>query len=197
MRSGIRNLFLLMLFMRLLIVPGLAQADVAKLLSLEELTSGADAIVMAKCIEVESFWKNNKVFTRNLFDVQQSLLGQHSFITVNTLGGTAQHPVLKTPVTTHATDNFGFAAGDEFVLFLQQRGDDEFVVLGGNQGAIKVKIDPQTRSKVIDSFLKKPSVQADQDQTGKQLTFEEMSLVEFLDRIKAVLKGQAVKEAEQ
>lgn len=194
MRNGIRNLFLLMLFMRLLVLPGLVQADVAKQLSLEELTTAADVIVVAKCIEVESFWKNNKVFTRNLFEVQQSLVGEHSSITVNTLGGTAQHPLLKTPVTTHATDNFAFVTGEEFVLFLQRRDNGEFVVLGGIQGAIKIKLDPQTQSKVIDSFLKTPSVET--NQSGKQLTFEEMSLVEFLDRINAVLSGKTVKEAE-
>lgn len=165
-------------------------AELAKVLTLDEKAAAAVAVVHAQCTETTTEWRNGKVFTRARFEVFDDLRasGMATIEIVNP-GGTAVHPVLKVAVTTSVSDAVPIAVGDEVILFASRYGPQEFRVLAGAQGYLKVSRDAAGEPHVRAVERQVTATPAARGQPGgARLEAEAYSLEQYKQRIRARLR---------
>jgi hypothetical protein len=129
----------------------LAHATVLRRLSLDELVSHADTIVVGKCEKTETVWLARKIYTIATVHVSKSVKGKvdpNSTIKVYVLGGRVRKPM---PVKMHVPGAAKVAPSEEMLLFLKPGGvkkrHHRFV--GMSQGKIPIRTDPKTGRKKI------------------------------------------------
>ncbi len=105
-------------------------------LSLDQLTTAADAIARVRCVSVESKWENGEIWTITTFEVVERLKGALApRVTVRLPGGHAGH------LTASVDGTPRFAAGEETIVFLQRVNITEFSVAGWVQGTFRIAQD--------------------------------------------------------
>jgi len=181
--------------------PAKVEATTIRKLSLDELISNADDIVVGKCEKKETAWIEKRIFTIATIAVSQCAKGQTAGgqkIQVYTLGGSVKEPL---PVTMHVPGAETISVGEEMLLFLERFGDRKQFrrVVGMSQGKLPVADDPMTKEKTVGFDLPVKGVRW-VDKGGKAVTpdtpnaQEEMtppgSLGGFLGRIHKIKQEQ-------
>lgn len=119
-------------------------------MSLGQMINEADVIIVAKCVQTRSYWQNNKIYTENIFNVQDSLKGSaQTEHVVTTLGGVALHPVLKKEVKMSVPGGVEFTSGQQALLFTKRNSVAQNQVVGLSQGLFVVEVDNETGIEVI------------------------------------------------
>ncbi len=119
-------------------------------MTLNEMVTSADTIVVARCTEIKSYWQDNKIVTDNLLDVQKTIKGESiAQYIVTTLGGTAMHPRLKAPVNMAIPGGASFLAGEEVLLFTRRNERGINQIVGFTQGKLIIETDAATGQKQI------------------------------------------------
>lgn len=172
-----------------MIVPPL-QATTLRKLSLEELVSYADEIVVGKCEKTETIWLEKRIFTVATVQVSQAAKGQAAAgrkLEVYILGGSVKEPI---PVRMIVPGAETMAAGEEMLLFLEKFGDKKQFhrVVGMAQGKLPVVTDPKTNEKKVGFHLPVKGVKwVDKDgkpvEPGAQGAHEEPDEAGILDGI--------------
>ena len=158
---------------------------------LDELLQLADTVVLGKVVSSSGYWKGEKIFTRSIIAVEQTLKGTvRDQLEINTLGGTAMHPRLGFPVSLAASTGVSLTPGETFVLLLRDRGQDGFQVVGMAQGKFPVTTDPQSGRRMIVVGPKKLDVKRSQPGLEKSLDIgvQQMQLEEFITFLQKQMK---------
>lgn len=114
-------------------------------MSLGEMIDKADAIVVARCVETRSYWQNNKIYTENILNVQDSVKGNvQAEHVVTTLGGIALHPILKKEVKMSVPGGVEFSVGQQALLFTQRNSIAQNQIIGLSQGLFVIEVDEET-----------------------------------------------------
>ena len=110
-------------------------------LTLDEMTDQSSAILLGRCVQVESTWNaaHTDIVTNNIFEVQEYYKGNLGRrVTITELGG---------QVDTWVAEYTGlprFAVGEEAVLFVWTDPHGGHQVLGLTQGKFAVQRDKST-----------------------------------------------------
>jgi hypothetical protein len=156
--------------------------------NLSKIINTADLIVHGVFSSVNSEWVGNKIITKGIFDISQSLKGiEGNSIIIKNYGGTAQHPALKVPVTMKISNGVVFSAGDERVLMLKRLSDKSYQIMGG-EGNISILKDSDGK-KGVAGMRKIHSIK---DAVAKNVTIssELMTIDEFYLYIKLEVEKQ-------
>ncbi|HPA20531.1 MAG TPA: hypothetical protein PLU30_22460 [Verrucomicrobiae bacterium] len=134
-----------------LFAPDSAQATTIRKLSLDELISSANDIVVGKCEKKETAWIEKRIFTISTIAVSHGAKGDAAGgqkIKVYTLGGSVKEPL---PVTMHVPGAETMAVGEDMLLFLERFGDKKQFrrVVGMSQGKLPVADDSKTGQKAV------------------------------------------------
>jgi hypothetical protein len=117
------------------------QATTLRKLSLSDLTSGADVIVVGKCEQKRCIWRDRKIYTVVTVRIERSLKGRHrtnEVVEVHVLGGQIRKPI---PVRMQVQGAAHVTVGEEMVLFLKKEGKEprRHSFVGMFQGKFTVK----------------------------------------------------------
>jgi hypothetical protein len=126
-------------------------ATTLRRLSIQELVSYSDSIIVGKCEKTETVWLEKRIYTIATVRVSQSAKGDHArgnVIQVYILGGSVKEPL---PVKMLVPGAETIAAGEEMVLFLEKFGDKRQFrrVVGMAQGKLPISTDPITGQKSV------------------------------------------------
>jgi hypothetical protein len=126
-------------------------ADSSQELSLSDLTRIADRIDVARCEEMTGHWQGKNIVTDNKLLVLQNIKGapHGQYFTLTTLGGTAAHPKLKTPVKMLVPGGAQLNLNEEFLLFSKQMPDGQYQLVAFSQGLFIVELDANTGERTI------------------------------------------------
>ena len=131
MSRQIRKLRLLILVVVALAVP--AFATTVRKMELPELVSASDSIVQGRVESVESRWENNQAFTYTSVNVDDPLKGgRRRAVLIRQIGG----KIGNLNVTVSGMPQF--KRGDQVIVFLKNRVDGTFDVVGLNQGKYEI-----------------------------------------------------------
>ena len=131
------------------VLPSFAQSES---LVIKNLSASADVIVSGKVIQKKSSWNESqtRIYTRTTVQVEEFLKGQGNGnnVEITTPGGeVGDVGELYTHMPT-------FEHNEEVVVFLNKDAQtNEYKVLNGEQGKIRVQEDPATGKKVARSTL--------------------------------------------
>ena len=168
----------------LLIFSGGAQAQMLKM-SLEELTDGADSIVVGTVVSSSSHWNADltNIYTEVVISVEDTLKGPtgKNTITIIVPGGTVGE------ITQSLEDTPVFEAGEKVGLFLEELNSAGLAQMG--LGATTQLLAAGPPSSVYGSFQGKLSFTED-----KPGTRSKMSLNEFKQNVNLALAGQSIPE---
>ena len=176
-------------------------------MELSDLVNHADRIVIARCIEKESFWRGEDIVTENTVLISQTLLGGEEFFhkyVVTTLGGTAKHPTLKVLVNMEVPGGESFKLNEEVILFTKQNQRGVHQVVGLTQGKFAIETDASSGKKVIPVGYKVLSNQGAEEQDvgfiyspladfsskEERIKVRRIELVEFVNRVERLLMTQ-------
>lgn len=165
---------------------------------LDELLQLADTVVLGKVVSSSGYWKGEKIFTRSIIAVEQTLKGTvRDQLEINTLGGTAMHPRLGFPVSLAASTGVSLTPGGTFVLLLRDRGQGRYQVVGMAQGKFPVTTDPQSGRRMIVVGPKKLDVKRSQPGLEKPLNLgaQQMQLDEFITFLQQHMKTEKERTA--
>lgn len=126
-----------------------AQASQLVPRSLEELSTSAERIVMARCVSASAHWNadHTLILTAYRFRVTRSLKGEASpAITLEELGGLVDGRGMMAADVPHYT------AGEEVLLFAARTELGRWRTLGAGQGKFSLARDPQGRTWVRSDF---------------------------------------------
>ena len=113
-------------------------------ISLEGLTTRADAVVHVRCLSSESRWERGEIWTWTHFEVSETLKGTvPRLLTVRLPGGRVGH------LTSTIEAVPRFHAAEESILFLKRTPDDAFTVLSWAQGTFRIRSEPHTGRKFV------------------------------------------------
>jgi hypothetical protein len=106
-------------------------------LSLADLSSGADAIIVGTVLDLSSRWNSDhtRINTSVILSIEESLkssLSANGQVTVSVPGGTVDG------ITEQDSDSPTFALGEKTVVFLKQNSESQFEVYGQFQGKFSV-----------------------------------------------------------
>ena len=131
-------------------------ATVLEQMSLNKLTEESDIIIVGQCSKVQSFWGGKSLRTRISMEITETLKGTAlGSVDIEQPGGRVQKPI---PVKMNTPGLASFKEGEEVVVFLKkkkvtettyQTGSEIFQVIGGVQGKLCVKTDPDTKEKRV------------------------------------------------
>lgn len=100
----------------------ISHGTVLRKLSLDELVSHADTIVVGTCEKTEAIWLDRKIYTVATIRIGRSVKGRaaaDNIIRVYILGGRVRKPM---PVKMHVPGAAKVVQGEEMLLFLKSRG---------------------------------------------------------------------------
>lgn len=162
-----------------------------------KLISQADAVVVGKCTNVSSEWRNKKIFSKASIQIDTTIKGDlPAEISVEYMGGTAIHPVLKTPVAMKVSNGIEFSKNDEAVLLLKISTNNSYRVIGAERGKVVVINDADTGEKVIQSGARKIEAKISAEDNSTVLSSRKMKLQEFIDFIHSRIKIEAERGAQ-
>lgn len=102
-------------------------------MSLEEMTSAAQAVARVRCISNQTRWEDSEIWTFTSFEVTEAWKGSlPRRITVRLLGGRIDHLISTVPGVPR------FRPGEEVVLFLEPSRAGSFSVIGWAQGTFRI-----------------------------------------------------------
>lgn len=177
-------------------------ATTLRKLSLEELVSESDLILVGKCEKVETVWLDKKIYTIATIRVSQSAKGDNKkdeIIKVHILGGRVKEPI---PVKMHVLGAAKVSKDEEMILFLQKREGKKSYnrITGMAQGKVPVITDKKTGEKVVHYAEPVKGVKM-VDRDGKPVAVPEEpdeakkgNLDSFLGTIKRILDEQEKEE---
>lgn len=117
---------------------------------LSELVKSSDTILVGRCEEIRSYWKDNKIYTDNVIAVEQVIKGDKvTQYVVTTLGGTATHPRLKAPVKMAVPGGARFDQDGQALLLVSTNSEGIHQIVGLTQGKFDVEIDPDSGKRLI------------------------------------------------
>jgi hypothetical protein len=123
----------LLLTLFLFLLPVRSEATTVERLSLDDLVTRAQKIVVGKVYGARTYWSGNVILTSYTIEVQETIKGQSTRnIEVTTIGGTVGE------ITLHVAGMPSFQAGEHAVVFLESTGPVSTVV-GLNQGKFAVR----------------------------------------------------------
>ena len=135
---------------------GSLNAGTSKKTDLTQIIKSSDLIAQGVFSSVIAKWKGKKIMTESVFEINKIIKGTvFSSVVVESMGGTAMHPRLNTPVTMKVTNGTKFKEGDEAILFLRKISDKHYQVTGKAQGVIPIETNPQTGKKIAGIGIKK------------------------------------------
>jgi hypothetical protein len=213
----IHSLVVLLALLNLLFHVSDTKATTLKKLSLEELASHADTIVIGTCEKVESVWRAKKIYTIATIRVREPMQGEEIVgqeIPVYILGGRVKKPL---PIKMHVPGAAKIAPAEEMILFLKKQDSKAktkttrkepqtekdpssyFRIVGMAQGKIPIITNPKTKEKTVHYGQAIKGVKfVDEDnppnQSGK---FSPSSKRDSLAGFKAGLKKIMEKQAKQ
>jgi len=178
-----------------------SRGTVLRKLSLDELVSHADAIVVGTCEKTEAIWLDRKIYTVATVGVSRSIKGKEAVdrgLELYVPGGCVRRPM---PVKMHVPGAATMVQGEEMLLFVKagsiKKQQHRFV--GMTQGKIPIKIDAKTGEKVIRCGGPVKGVKMVNRQ-GKLLTLgarpestEEGNLEDFLSKVEQIIAEQKAK----
>ena len=139
-------------------------------LSMAELVHQSDTIFVGRIINSHSYWENDKILTRTLFSVEHHVLGNpEKTLTVTTLGGTAEHPILKAKGSMEVPGGLQFEEGEEALLFTHQSKTGLDQVVGLTQGKFEIILNPSKSIKYIPVSQKVITSQTQSDEAIEQM----------------------------
>jgi hypothetical protein len=135
-----RRRFLWVLFLIGIVLIALtASATTLAPLRLADLAQESTAIARLRCLGARSLWEQGEIWTETRFAVVQREKGDlPGIVIVRLLGGTAGN------LHSHVDEVPTFRAGEEVYLFLWNREDEPYRVLGWSQGTFRVARDAQS-----------------------------------------------------
>jgi hypothetical protein len=108
-------------------------------MTLDQLTTAADAVARVRCVGAESRWENGAIWTVTTFEVVETMKGSlPTQIMVRLPGGRVGH------LTAAVDGTPRFNAGDEAVVFLERSRAGGFSVAGWVEGTFRIARDPRT-----------------------------------------------------
>lgn len=117
---------------------------------LNELVKSSDMILVGRCDEIRSYWRDNKIYTDNVITVEQIIKGDGvSQYVVTTLGGTATHPRLKVPVNMAVPGGANFTHGGQALLMVSTNSAGVNQIVGLTQGKFDIEIHPDSGERLI------------------------------------------------
>lgn len=123
---------------------GAAEATSLALLSLEELTAAAEAVVHARCVANQSKWERGEIWTFTQFEVLDVLKGRApAQITVRLIGGRVGH------VSSIVSLAPRFRPSEEVILFLEHTGAAEFSITAWSAGTFRVRRDLKSGAQLV------------------------------------------------
>ena len=128
-----------------------SHASTLRRLSIEELVSYSDSIIVGRCEKTEAVWLGKRIYTIATVRVRQAAKGPHApgnVIQVHILGGSVTQPL---PVKMLVPGAETMTAGEEMLLFLEKFGDKRqfYRVVGMAQGKLSVSTDRKTGQKSV------------------------------------------------
>ena len=209
--SGHNALFrhvLLALMVTAILNTSLSRGTVLRKLSLDELVSHADTIVVGTCEKTEAIWLDRKIYTVATVRVSRPIKGKavvYGGVKLYIPGGRVRRPM---PVKMHVPGAAKVVQGEEMLLFLKAGGikKQQHRFVGMAQGKIPIKIDAKMGEKLIrrDGPIKGVKMV---DRQGKLLSSsarpestKEGNLEDFLSKVEQIMaeqKAKTKKTAEQ
>ena len=108
-------------------------------MSLEQLTSAADAIAQVECVSASATWQDGAIWTRSTFRVVETLKGDlGTEVTVRLPGGRVGH------LTATVDGAPRFFPGEEAIVFLARTRSGDYSVAGWVEGTFRVERDART-----------------------------------------------------
>lgn len=176
-------------------------------LSLEAKVDAADTVVRAECTGVRSEWVKNRIVTRSQFTVSDDLTQKGTRqIEVTTLGGTAVHPRLKVKMIATVSEQPEVRVNDQAFLFTRRAPTGENVLVGGEQGYVRISRRADTTGEnVVNSERKviargagasdRNAPQARRGARSLRLESEPVTVGEYEDRVRALVATRAQRRA--
>jgi hypothetical protein len=127
----------------------------ASVMSLEQMTAGADVIAIGTCTETRSQWFGRQLFTLATVSLKETLKGDtDETLTVALPGGVDANREFPIAMTFAGAPQM--SAGDEAFLFLTRDGDMEnvFAVMGFAQGKFPINQDAGGEKVVMQDTIK-------------------------------------------
>lgn len=151
-------------------------------MSLEQLTSAADAIAQVQCVSTSAGWQDGAIWTRSKFRVVKTLKGElGAEVAVRLPGGRVGH--LKANVDGAPQ----FSPGEEAIVFLARTKSGDYSVAGWVEGTFHIERDARTRRRRV---TQESSAFAVFDLATRQFRSEgirRMPIEEFRSRVAAAM----------
>lgn len=161
-------------------------AATGKKTDLPGIIKTADLIVMGVFSRVDVKWRSNKIFTTGVFEIKNVLKGVDvKSVLVEYVGGTAQHPVLKAPITLKVTNEAEFVPNEELVLVLKKISGNKYRIMG-SQGKFTVTLDSEKKQKTV-SGIEKIHGRSANDENHVVMSSEPMTIDEFTQYVNGFL----------
>ena len=161
---------------------GALQASVVRFMPFQEQVSTAGIIVVARAGSQVSSWDSQKqfIFTETTFHIEQAVKGTASgTVTLRQLGGRVGE------IAQSVAGSAVIVSGRRYVLFLEQRSDGTYRVVGFNQGCYPITGTDKGKARVMTVTASAAGERLLSDK--KDYVIGSMGLSEFLSRIRTHL----------
>jgi hypothetical protein len=140
-----RRRFLWFLFLAgLALLAVVANSTTLARMRFEELVKQATAVARLRCLGAESRWENGEIWTETRFEVVEQNKGQlPKVVTVRMLGGSVG------ALHSRIDGVPAFRSGDEAYVFLWNREEEPFRILGWSQGTFRIAKDARTGQETV------------------------------------------------
>ncbi len=113
-------------------------------LSLDQLSTAADAVARVRCVSAVSEWEDGSIWTVTTFDVVETMKGSlPAQVTVRLPGGRVGH------LTAMVDGTPKFTPGGSAILFLERSRSGGFSVAGWVEGTFRIARDPRTGRETV------------------------------------------------
>jgi len=139
-----RQILWVMLLIGLVAIAIVANATTLARLSFTELAKTSHAVARLQCVSTRSEWHGGEIWTITQFTVLERDKGTlPAAVTVEMPGGSFGH------LHSHVEGVPRFRAGEEAYLFLWNRADGTYSILGWSQGAFRISRDAGTQTDLV------------------------------------------------
>jgi hypothetical protein len=181
-----RRRFLWILFLiGIVLIAITASATTLVPLTLSNLAETSTAIARLRCLSQKSFWHGGEIWTETQFAVEQQEKGQlPPLVTVRTLGGTVGH------LHSHVDEVPTFRVGEEAYLFLWNRLDEPYRVLGWSQGTFRVTRDARSGLETVTQDSSAGALFDPETRTFRRMGIRNLPVAIFIERLHQALRNQ-------
>jgi hypothetical protein len=182
-----RRRFLWILFLiGIVLIAITASATTLTPLRLEDLAQQSKAVARLRCLSAKSFWEAGEIWTETKFAVVQQEKGAlASIVTVRVLGGTVGN------LHSRVDEAPAFRPGEEVYLFLWNRGEQTYRVLGWSQGTFRVTRDTQTGTETVTQDSSAGTTFDPQTHAFQRIGIRKMSVTMFRARLRDALRKES------